>query len=97
MNEYSYYVAAIISGRPVNLGALFLSLFYEGLKLWIDQLKAKENKAIPSPMWFLFLWVNEYFLGTTKTVHSQLNQSEMLPLTIFIIRLTLFLLSAYSK
>ena len=24
VNQYSYYVAAIISGRPVNLGALFL-------------------------------------------------------------------------
>ena len=45
----------------MNLGALSLSLFYEGLKLWIDQLKAKENKAIIGPMWFLFLWVNEYF------------------------------------
>ena len=61
VNEYSYYMVAIISSRLINLGALFLSLFYKGLKLWINQLKAKENKATPCPMWFLFLWVNEYF------------------------------------
>ena len=62
VNEFSYYISAIISGRPMNLGTLFLSSFYEGMKLWIDQLKAKANKAIPSPMWFLFLWANKYFL-----------------------------------
>ena len=61
VNEYSYYITAIISSRPMNLGALFISLFYEGLKLRIGQLKAKENKTIPDLMWFLFLWANEYF------------------------------------
>ena len=55
VKEYSYYVATIVSGRPVNLGALFLSLCYEGLKIWIDQLKAKDTKAIPGPIWFLLL------------------------------------------
>ena len=29
--------------------------------MWVDQLKSKDNKAIPGPIWFLFLWVNEYF------------------------------------
>ena len=61
VNEFSYYLSAIISSRLINFGALFLSSFYEGMKLWIDQLKAKDNKAIPSSMWFLFLWVNKYF------------------------------------
>ena len=41
VNEFSYYVSAIISGKLMNLGALFLSSFYEGLKLWVDQLEAK--------------------------------------------------------
>ena len=45
----------------MNLGPLFLSSFYKGLKLWIDQLEAKQNKPIAGLMWFLFLWVNEYF------------------------------------
>ena len=62
MNEFSYYVLAIISRKSMNLGALLLSSLYKGMKLWIDQLKAKDNKAIQGPMWFLFLWVNEYFL-----------------------------------
>ena len=60
VNEFSYYVSTIISNRPMNLGALFLSLFYEGMKMWTDQLKTKDNKAIPGPIWFLFLWSNEY-------------------------------------
>ena len=62
VNEFSYYVSAIIFGRLVNLGTLFLSSLYEGLKLWVDQLEAKQNKPIATPMWFLFLWINEYFL-----------------------------------
>ena len=45
----------------MNLRALFLSSFSEGLKLWINQLKAKQNKPIAGLMWFLFLWINEYF------------------------------------
>ena len=61
VNEFSYYVSTIISSRSMNLRALFFSSFYKGMKLWIDQLKAKDSKAIPSPMWFLFLWMNEYF------------------------------------
>ena len=36
VNEFSYYVSAIIFERSVNLGALFLSSLYEGLKLWVD-------------------------------------------------------------
>ena len=46
----------------MNLGTLFLSSLYKGMKLLTDQLKVKDSKAILSPMWFLFLWVNEYFL-----------------------------------
>ena len=61
VNEFSYYVSAIISSRPMNLGTLFLSSFYEGMKMWVDQLKSRDTKAIPSPIWFLFLWINEYF------------------------------------
>ena len=61
VNKFSYYVSAITSGRAMNLGALFLSSFYEGLNLWIGHLKAKQNKPIIGPMWFLFLWINEYF------------------------------------
>ena len=45
----------------MNLGALFLSSFYEGMKMWVDQLKSQDTKAIPGPIWFLFLWINEYF------------------------------------
>ena len=45
----------------MNLGTLFLSSFYEGMKIWVDQMKARDTKAIPGPIWFLFLWVNEYF------------------------------------
>ena len=36
VNEFSYCVSVIIFGRPVNLGALFLSSLYKGLKLWVD-------------------------------------------------------------
>ena len=61
VNEFSYFLSAIISGRQVNLGALFLSSLYAGLKMWIVQLKARDNKAIPGPIWFLFLWIKEYF------------------------------------
>ena len=59
VNEISYYLLAMISGRPMNLGALFLSLFYEGMKMWVDYLEAQDNIAIPGTIWFLFL--NEYF------------------------------------
>ena len=59
VNEFSYYVSAIISGRLRNLGTLFLSSFYEGMKMWVDQLKSRDTKVIPGPIWFLF---NEYFL-----------------------------------
>lgn len=61
VNELSYYISVITSGWPINMGALFLSLLYKGMKLWINQLKAKDNKAIPRLMWFLFLWFNKYF------------------------------------
>ena len=62
VNEFSYYLSTIISGWQMNLGTLFLSSFYAGMKMWVDQLKARDNKAIPGLTWFLFLWVNEYFL-----------------------------------
>ena len=29
--------------------------------MWIVQLKARDNKAIPSPILFMFLGINEYF------------------------------------
>ena len=62
VNEFSYYVSVITSGKLMNVGALFPSSFYEGLNLWIGQLKANQNKPIAGLMWFLFLWINEYFL-----------------------------------
>ena len=46
VNEFSCYVSTIISGRPMNLGALFLSSFYKGMKMWVDQLKLRDTKAI---------------------------------------------------
>ena len=55
ITEFSYYISTIMSGRLMNLGALFFSSLYEGLKLWIDQLKAKQNKTIADPIWFLFM------------------------------------------
>ena len=29
--------------------------------MWVNQLKSRDTKAIPGPIWFLFLWINEYF------------------------------------
>ena len=37
----------------MNLGALFLFSFYEGLNLWDDQLEAKQNKPIAGPIWYM--------------------------------------------
>ena len=62
VKEYSYYISTIVSGRLINLRALFLSVLCKGLKLWIDQLQTRENKPIRGLMWFLFLCFNEYFL-----------------------------------
>ena len=62
VSEYSYYVAAIASGRSLALAYLFLSLLYRGFFTIIEQLKSKEDiKTVLGILWFLPLWIYQYF------------------------------------
>ena len=44
VNEYFYYVTTIVFDKPINLGALFLSLFYASLKSGLISWKPRTPK-----------------------------------------------------
>ena len=49
--EYSYYVAVIVSSKPITLTPLFLTLLYRSFFLILDQLKSDEGiKTVLGPL-----------------------------------------------